>query len=222
VKACRITVFASTLAAIVVTALLLSGCATSHQALAQTSDTLDGWGQFKFGMTVEQVRAMNPPASAWKYNPNLGTKGASSLESAGPVKEFGSEFGFVTLIFEPGLDSIEFRINKNVSAEACEESFGKFLSAAEAQYGNFGPDGNSHGALIRGISGAKSQYLYFKSPPYFFGTLTSMNAIGIVGKRSIRLTASHVIGPKDEDCFMTVWLMNRAPNPALSSPRPTQ
>ncbi len=171
------------------------------------AQTLDGWGQFKFGMTVDEARATDPPASARNYG-IVSNAGVSSLEFGGPIREFGSEFGAVELIFEADkrLGSIEFRNHKKVSAKACELSLQKLLATADAQYGSFAPLGNTHGSSIRGVSDTKSQYLYFAGPSAFFGTPTMMGARRIVGSRSIMVLVNHVLGRNDEDCFMQLFL----------------
>ncbi len=68
-NACRITLFASMFAPLVLIAPLLAGIAASSQA--QASESLNGWGAFKFGMSVDQVRALSAPGQAWKYAPPL-------------------------------------------------------------------------------------------------------------------------------------------------------
>ena len=53
--------------AIAVAAPLLVGMMIASPAMAQMSQTLDVWGPFKFGMTVEQARGLSPPGKPWKY-----------------------------------------------------------------------------------------------------------------------------------------------------------
>jgi hypothetical protein len=48
--------------AIVVAALcLVAGPPVMSQAVAQPSETMDGWRQFKFGMAYEEARAIPSP-----------------------------------------------------------------------------------------------------------------------------------------------------------------
>jgi hypothetical protein len=173
------------------------GFAALRPALAQTTGTVQGWRQFKFGMTSDQARAASGPS--WRYNPpnTNNTQTFSTLVTLQPTEEFGAMFGAVTVSFtsEHGLYGINLFDVGSVppkSPEACEDFYKKLLSVAETQYGRFIPFGGKYKRIdattpTRGIAGAKSRYLYTTTNDSVFGNQFEMTARHSSGARYIEV-----------------------------------
>src|ERR1700753_1305466 len=119
------TFFVATLTAILAMSPPQIGFAASLQAM--DAQTLNGWRQFKFGMTLDQVLALPPPGQPWMRLKVLEAftlfRGLRSLTSPGPVKEFGADFGVVTLTTstDKGLEVIMLHSEEKLSAEDCQK-----------------------------------------------------------------------------------------------------
>jgi hypothetical protein len=202
-KACRVTIFASTLAPFVVVAPLPAALAAPSQA--QAAESLNGWGPFKFGMTPDRARALPAPGQAWKYTPPYHfpmSDNVSILSSEGPVTAFGDEFVRAGMSFETGkgLTSIYLHGEKKVPAEDCEKSFQALVTNLEARYGSFVPGYRLfEGAAVRQIPGSKSQYQYASGA--FNGVTEWLDARRVIGGRYLDVSA--VIG-REARCSMNV------------------
>ena len=158
--------------AIVVAAVsLVPGTSFMRQALAQPSETLDGW------------RRSPPPPAGWQVddvrrgwrNPGLRVSWREfpltpELLAKGPVREFEFDFDNAGILFKrsQGLELIALTADRQISLQACEDTHRKLLSAIEPQYGalearernaKFTSFPTTRNA-IHEIAGAKSQYLY--------------------------------------------------------------
>jgi beta-lactamase regulating signal transducer with metallopeptidase domain len=220
----------TTVAAITVVAPLLAGLVGGRQALAQTAETLDGWRQFKFGMPVDQARAMPSPGVSWRYFPNT-----PMLLARGPVREFGFDFEDAGLLFERqyGLVFIALDTHKTVStdkpisADACEDTFRKLLPAMEAQYGAFEPrELNAKFTsfpttknVVHDIAGTNSQYLYstdMRDTPSAYNII--MSASRAAGARYVEVMTRYTNSPRMSECRTQVIFED----PSKESPSPAR
>jgi beta-lactamase regulating signal transducer with metallopeptidase domain len=230
----------TTAATLIVVAPILAGLVASRQALAQTSGTLDGWGPFKFGMTLEQARAIPTPGLTWRFFPPpvyenfIVAPGdeMSGLNTRGPVKEFGFSFEHAGLEFTPknGLVYIALTTNKTVSTaesstpEACEDTFKKLLPALEEQYGTFGPHDldrtvwSFSRSADHDIAGIKSQYLYTtdtRDTQQVYGF--EMSASRVFGARHVQVMSRYTHWRDEKFCSTQVSF----DDPSIEPPRPT-
>jgi hypothetical protein len=122
--------------------------------------TLDGWAQYKFGMTSDQVRAI--PGITWdepqaNSYPPTGSRAqdknrilppnefiASTMRSSSAVNKYGFEFN-ATALFDAQMTLNEIyalHYSEEQSPEDCEQQFQKLLEVFEMRYGTFVPDYN--------------------------------------------------------------------------------
>src|SRR6185437_6539825 len=106
--------------------------AASGPAIAQSK--LDGWGQFKFGMTPDEARGV--PGVSWK--PGAKTATVTAMESLPMTSEYGPDT-HVALAFNPDQKLREIRLffTDMQSATDCEKAFQKTLTSFGAKYGAF-------------------------------------------------------------------------------------
>jgi beta-lactamase regulating signal transducer with metallopeptidase domain len=220
----------TTVAMIAVVAPLLAGLMGGREALAQTTERLDGWRQFKFGMPVDQARAMPSPGMSWRYFPN-----SPGLLARGPVREFGFSFENAGLEFtqKHGLVFIGLDTHKTVSteeattSEACEDTFRNLLLAVEAQYGTFEPrERNAEFTsfpetknVVHDIAGTNSQYLYStntRDTPSAYSI--TMSASRASGARYVEVITRYANSPYINECRTQVIFED----PSKESPRPAR
>jgi len=106
--------------------------AASGPAIAQSK--LDGWGQFKFGMTPDEARGV--PGMSWKPGAKAAT--VTAMESLPMTSEYGPDT-HVALAFNPDQKLREIRLffTDMQSATDCEKAFQKTLTSFGAKYGAF-------------------------------------------------------------------------------------
>jgi len=102
-------------------------------------DVLDGWEKYKFGMTIEQVRAV--PGIAWSETKTeeIGAMKFTWLEATAPVK-FGLRAYNLRIDFKPdiGLQRIGFEDKTAAtSTGSCERRFTGALATLEQRHGAF-------------------------------------------------------------------------------------
>jgi hypothetical protein len=107
-------------------------------------DVLDGWEKYKFGMTIEQVRAV--PGIAWGETQTEEVKAGEEviakftfLKATAPVK-IGTHAYDLRIDFKPdiGLTLIGFEDKTAAkSTTACERRFTDALGALERRHGQF-------------------------------------------------------------------------------------
>jgi hypothetical protein len=186
----------------VISAPLLAGLVATFQA--QAAENLTGWGAFKFGMSVDQARALPAPGQAWKYFPPLSFPALdkiSNLSSKGPISAFGAEFDSASMSFEAGkgLTWIYLDREQRASAEDCEKSFQALVTNLEVQYGSFIPGYRSFtGADVRQVPGSKSRYQQYAGGP-FNGVTEYLDARREISGRYLDVSA--VIG-QEARCSM--------------------
>ena len=116
----------------------------SRPALTQTA--LEGYGEFRFGMKLDQVRAI--PGLTWL--PFEATKVAAgtpfemtsrTMKSRGATTIEGKRFQIETYYnSQMELISVTFEgLQRTVSPAICEQDFQEFLRKFEGRYGTFSP-----------------------------------------------------------------------------------
>jgi hypothetical protein len=193
-------------------AVWLSGSVPSSVHAAETA--LEGWDQYKFGMTPDQVRAIPgitwdepkansypPTASQPQNNPQILPPNefiASTMRSSSAVNKYGFEFS-VTALFDAQMTLNEIysqHYSEGQSPEECEQQFQKLLEVFEMRYGAFVPGYNpvEHDqrgnadvtAVWRDLLGAKSRYAFLTFEKRRVGTDKDV---------SYAAGAIHVFGP---------------------------
>ena len=103
-----------------------------------SDDILEGWDKYKFGMTIEQVRAV--PGIAWGETEaqEFGNETSRHLKATAPVTIGGSTYN-LNIVFKPDmLIRIDFEDKTPVkSIAACERKFTDALSELERRHGAF-------------------------------------------------------------------------------------
>ena len=127
------------------TVLAVTLCLSAAAGSATAQSKLDGWGQFRFGMTPDQARAAPgvswPPAVKTKANAanaNANASTADAMESLPMTSEYGPDT-HVSLNFNADQKLQEIRLNftDTQSAADCENAFQKTLARLDAKYGAF-------------------------------------------------------------------------------------
>jgi beta-lactamase regulating signal transducer with metallopeptidase domain len=215
----------TTVATIAVVAPLLAGLAGGRQALAQTSETLEGWGPFKFGMTPDQVLAAAPPdLSCGPYNDTARSL-ACRNSARGPIREFSSDFNTIYMSFgdDRHLYAVgpvyDHRVREPAESGAkfideCGALYQKLQPAVEATYGSLAPlPQDIHGwigatTVARDISGTGSRYEYTVRPKQnnfpIFGTHIDMKARRMFGERYVDLAAMINILDSSSYCLIAL------------------
>jgi hypothetical protein len=186
---------------------------------AQPTETLDGWGPFKFGMPDSEARALTAPGQAWSYNPPSPNSDRpffrtfSYLGSRGPVNAFGTQFTSFGLAFNTsvGLSLVTLESQKRESQEDCKQDFLKLLPAVEAQYGGLAPLGNGlpqgSKVSVHQISGTKSEYRLADVPAEkgFTGGGFRTEAVRTFGPKYLIVSASDIEAPPGNSvCYTQV------------------
>ena len=129
---------------IVTSCLLAAGAATAQSKL-------DGWGQFKFGMTPDEARGV--PGASWK--PAADKKApVTAMESLPMTSDYGPDT-HVALAFnaDQKLREIRLYFNDAQSPADCEKAFQKTVTDFDKKYGAFAALGTSEAWSVPGDSG---------------------------------------------------------------------
>jgi hypothetical protein len=178
--------------------LLLAGMPSVSNAVADSP--LDGWGQFRFGMTLEQAHAV--PGFSWRRDINA--PAMAMMFSLPMTSEYGPSTN-VLLNFNGDKKLYDIRLSPTDSQSAanCEKSFLDTLSRLDRKYGVFVPGGEkdinwfAQDILIRGgllertsslnLSGSRSKYWHRIILPNTSGVNVEAEAIHSFGSRSIEV-----------------------------------
>jgi hypothetical protein len=140
-----------------ITATLLTTLAASNAAVdtpgaSTAKHTLDGWGQFKFGMTPDQAHAV--PGVSWPRATNANAPTVVTMDSLPMTSEYGPDT-HVSLAFNPDQKLREIRLffKDTQSAADCEKNFLKTLASFDAKVGAFAAGGASEDWSVPGDSG---------------------------------------------------------------------
>jgi len=178
--------------------LLLVSMPSVSNAVADTAP--DGWGQFRFGMTLEQAHAV--PGFSWRRDVNTPTMAMMfSLPMTtkyGPITDVALTFNA-----DKKLYGIRLSPGDTHSAANCEKSFLDTLSRLDKKYGTFAPGGEkdinwfSQDNFIRGgllertsalnLPGSRSKYWHRVILPNTSGVNVEAEAKYSLGARSIEV-----------------------------------
>lgn len=122
--------------------------AITMRVSAAEATSLEGWGEYKFGMTPEQVRAV--PGLSWSdlHRESLGEATSNWIASSNTEqiarRQFGATFYFGSAEgFEDPAPMLEQMILKNSgterTADSCEQGFIEVLDDTERGRGRFKP-----------------------------------------------------------------------------------
>lgn len=129
--------------------LVVTGLMVGFAAVAQAADPvgpfdpkIEGWGPFKFGMTLRQVRELDVDPISWGSVENLDYR-LAVLPARQPVAAFGSmygldlEFGWGQRLFarDKKLSGVRLSRSTAASPEQCERDFRSAILKLEAHYG---------------------------------------------------------------------------------------
>jgi hypothetical protein len=112
----------------------------SLAAPAMAEAPLTGWDKLNFGMSPDQVRAVQ--GMAWTDLVKLPVPGGiSTMDSKKQVKAFGVKYT-ASLTFDGAsrLNTIDLVSSLELAAPACDALTHRVLAAAESAYGSFTPD----------------------------------------------------------------------------------
>ena len=174
-----------------------------------SDDVLEGWEKYKFGMTIEQVRAV--PGSAWgeTQTQEFGNETSKHLKAAAPVKIGTSTYNLNTVFKPDMLIRIDFEDKAPVkSIAACERKFTDALGELERRHGAFvalskeGKTDTPFGTLNytwRNAPAGSSNYVYLIATMQFepkgpVSRSIELNAIRKFGNKWVSLRA---ISPND-------------------------
>ena len=130
---------------LIVTSCLLASAA----AMAQSK--LDGWGQFKFGMTPQEARAVQ--GMSWKPAADKAAP-VTAMESLPMTSEYGADT-HVALAFnaDQKLHEIRLYFTGAQSSADCEKAFQKTVTDFDKKYGAFAALGTAEAWSVPGDSG---------------------------------------------------------------------
>ena len=201
----------NTVIGLVLSLLPMVGCA-NNQIAAET--TQNGWENYKFGMSPDQVRAF--PGASWLpiFTTSSGEK-ISLLTSRTPFNRYGIDFGQTRLTFSADLKLTGIALTYAVfgkSPDDCEKQLQTLLPILEHRYGVFVPalaENDVHiglGSPIvwRDVPGSKSRYSYDTIPSFgAIGTISSAEAKHMIGAGyvDVRMIAGN---GQRENCGLTV------------------
>jgi hypothetical protein len=130
--------------------------------------SLDGWGPYKFGMTLDDVKAV--PGITWNYIRPIDlqkfhkTLNASLSSTHANAEEGGLTFRFAGLFFNSDNKLIAVTLMQNIQ-DQCESTYQNVLRDEENKYGSFGP--HEHPPLpsvitssVDNVPGGTSRYEY--------------------------------------------------------------
>jgi len=122
------------------TVLAITSCLLAAAGPATAQNKLEGWGQFKFGMTPDQARAV--PGMSWGKSVNTSAPVKASIPammfSAPTTSEYGPDT-HVTLAFNADQKLFQIRLyfTDTQPAADCEKAFQKTLAKFDAKVGAF-------------------------------------------------------------------------------------
>jgi len=131
---------------------------------AAVETTLPGWGDYRFGMTPEQIRAL--PDTSWSNLKSLPDGSIHYMTALTPTRIEGHDFhAGVYFNADKKLKSISFieLLTSSPSSE-CERRFQDLLRTFETHYGSFSPQLRPEDAIKpntiewRSLPGSTSQY----------------------------------------------------------------
>ena len=145
-----------------VLAIAVIGLSVSMAAAIET--TLQGWGDYKFGMTPDQIRAL--PGTSWSELKSLPDGAIHYMNALAATKIEGHDFQ-VGVYFDTDkkLKSISFtEIGTARPSSECERGFQDVLRTFETRYGSFSPQLKPSDAIKpsaiewRSLAGSTSKY----------------------------------------------------------------
>ena len=187
------------IAATLLATLAASDAAINEPGASTAKHTLNGWRQFKFGMTPEQARAV--PGVSWR--PGVHPPTVIAMVSLPMTSEYGPNT-HVMLMFnsDQKLTMINLSISDTESAADCEKTFQNLLTRLDAKHGAFAPGGEKdqwaiRDALIQGavlertsalkLSGSRSRYWHRTILPNVSGLNLEEEAKHSFGSRWLEL-----------------------------------
>jgi hypothetical protein len=188
--------------------------------------TLDGWHQYRFGMTRDQVRHLPGPAPSTRaekdsqdlkdtlfaHTSEYGRNVRGSLSFFGPRGTLNS----VGLEFAGDLPGVW----SNLSPAQCEAKYQDILHDAEKYYGPFGtrpykPADKSTTASTRAVPGGQSHYFYTAYTPHALMGNFMADAVRRYGARFVVVQMVDMdFGPQGSACSLReAFVAPEAPRP---------
>jgi hypothetical protein len=117
--------------------IVVFGFGLSVSAASET--TLQGWGDYRFGMTPDQIRTL--PGTAWSELKSLPDGAIHYMNALAATKIEGHDFQFgVYFDTDKKLKSISFtEVGTVRPSSECERGFQDLLRTFEMHYGSFSP-----------------------------------------------------------------------------------